>query len=123
VLLTSERIKEEIVVAGRQFKCFSVYGSCNEETLGFHVGILNEILNIAFRLGPVWCPVQNKRFAPLSFYHGCRKRVTTLTTEMDCDQTAMGLLLVTSTVFFIVKSFWYNGLGGMIEMFLLSLRG
>jgi hypothetical protein len=26
------------------------------------------------RYGPVWCPGQNKRIAPLSFLHGCRKR-------------------------------------------------
>jgi hypothetical protein len=24
--------------------------------------------------GFVWCPGQNKRIAPLSFFHGCRKR-------------------------------------------------
>jgi hypothetical protein len=24
--------------------------------------------------GLVWCPGQNKRIAPLSFLHGCRKR-------------------------------------------------
>jgi hypothetical protein len=30
------------------------------------------LLSVYLRL--VWCPVQNKRIAPLSFFHGCRKR-------------------------------------------------
>jgi hypothetical protein len=30
------------------------------------------IINIV-SLGLVWCPGQNKRIAPLSFFHGCRK--------------------------------------------------
>jgi hypothetical protein len=28
----------------------------------------------SFRLSLVWCPGRNKRIAPLSFLHGCRKR-------------------------------------------------
>jgi hypothetical protein len=31
----------------------------------------------------------------------------TLTPEMDCDQTTMGLIPVTSRVFLIAKLFWY----------------
>jgi hypothetical protein len=44
----------------------------------------------------VWCPGQNKRIAPLSLFHECRKRatkgLTALTPEVRCDQTAMDLL-------------------------------
>jgi hypothetical protein len=56
--------------------------------------------------GLVWCPGQNKRIAPLSFFHGCRKRRLkdeALTHEVDCDQTAMGLPPVTSAVLLIAK--------------------
>jgi hypothetical protein len=30
--------------------------------------------SINHQSSPVWCPAQNKRIAPLSFFHGCRKR-------------------------------------------------
>jgi hypothetical protein len=39
----------------------------------------------------------------LSFMEVATKRLTELTPEMDCDQTAMGLPPVTSTVSFIAK--------------------
>jgi hypothetical protein len=44
--------------------------------------------------GLVWCPGQNKRIAPLPFFYGCRKEtkgLTALTSEIDCDQAAIGL--------------------------------
>jgi hypothetical protein len=63
-----------------------------------------------FDLYLVWCPGQNKRIAPLSFLHGCRKKatkgLTVLTPEIDCDQTAIGLPPVTSSVFLIADQFW-----------------
>jgi hypothetical protein len=34
----------------------------------------NYLLLLLFYLCLVWCPGQNKRIAPLSFHHGCRKR-------------------------------------------------
>jgi hypothetical protein len=60
---------------------------------------------------------QNKRIAPLPFFHRCRKILTELTPEIDCDQTAMDLPPTTSAVFLIAKyyflfvvakSFWLN---------------
>jgi hypothetical protein len=45
----------------------------------------------------MWCPRQNKRIAPLSYFHECHnmrqatKGLTALTPEIDCDQTAIGL--------------------------------
>jgi hypothetical protein len=49
----------------------------------------------------VWCPGQNKIIAPLYFLHGCRKATKGLiaVTEIDCNETAMGLPPVTSAVF------------------------
>jgi hypothetical protein len=55
----------------------------------------------------VWYPGQNKRIAPLSFFHGCRNKATKVliafTPEIDCDQTAMDLPPVTSAVLLIAK--------------------
>jgi hypothetical protein len=51
----------------------------------------------------VWYPGQNKRIAPLFFFHGCRKRRLKDVSEIDCDQTAMGLSPITSAVLLIVK--------------------
>jgi hypothetical protein len=77
------------------------------------LGIVYELLyvlpNIYYRdISLVWCPRQEERISSLPFYHGCRKRrlIWALTSEMDCDQTAMGLLPETSAVFLIAKSFW-----------------
>jgi hypothetical protein len=39
---------------------------------GFKTGLLN--IRIVCLLGLVWCSGLNKRIAPLSFFHGCRKR-------------------------------------------------
>jgi hypothetical protein len=53
------------------------------------------------------CPSQNKRIAPLSFFHGCPKTTIGLIAfipEVDCDQMAMGLPAVTSAVFFIMAN-------------------
>jgi hypothetical protein len=36
------------------------------------------------------------------------KGLKALPPEVDCVQTAMGLPLVTSAIFLIAKSFWYN---------------
>jgi hypothetical protein len=46
---------------------------------------------------------QTKRIAPLSFFHGCTKGLQELIPGIDCDQTAMGLPLVTSAVFLTAK--------------------
>jgi hypothetical protein len=50
---------------------------------------------------------QKKRITPFSIFHGCRKRrlkgLTVLAHEIDCDQTAMGLPVVTSAVFLTAK--------------------
>jgi hypothetical protein len=49
-------------------------------------------------------PGQNKRIAPLSFFHGCRtKGLTAITPEIDYDQTAMDLPPVAPAVFLIAK--------------------
>jgi hypothetical protein len=57
------------------------------------------------KLVPVWRPGQNKRIAPLSFFHGCRKRrgLIAFALEIDYDQTAIGLPPVTSAVLLIAK--------------------
>jgi hypothetical protein len=34
----------------------------------------NSMFKISMYIRLVWCPGQNKRIAPLSFLHGCRKR-------------------------------------------------
>jgi hypothetical protein len=74
--------------------------------------------NTLYILCLAWYPGQNKRITHLSFFHGCRKRRlkdytytntnlhTTLTSEIECDKTAMGLPPITSAVFLIVKQFW-----------------
>jgi hypothetical protein len=51
----------------------------------------------------VWCPGQNKSIASLPLFHGCRKGFIALTPEIEYNQTAMGLPLVMSVVFFIAK--------------------
>jgi hypothetical protein len=48
----------------------------------------------------VRCPGQNKRIAPLSFFHGCRKVPLP---KIDCGQTTMGLSPITSAVLLITK--------------------
>jgi hypothetical protein len=40
-----------------------------------------------------------------------------ITPKMDCDQTAMGLPPVTSAVFLIAKSFWYEGVSEYLIWF------
>jgi hypothetical protein len=68
---------------------------------------LKDINNVKNRYkgGLVWCPGQNKRIAPLSFLHGCRKRrgLMALTPEIGCNKTAMGLPPVTPAVFLIAN--------------------
>jgi hypothetical protein len=54
----------------------------------------------------VWYPGKNKRIAPLSFLHECRKAtkgLIALIPEKDWKKTAMGLLPVTSAVFLIAN--------------------
>jgi hypothetical protein len=34
----------------------------------------------------VWCPGQNKRIAPLSFLHGCRKRRLKINSTFTLDK-------------------------------------
>jgi hypothetical protein len=47
----------------------------------------------------MYCPGQNNRIVPLSFFHGYRKRQ--LPPEIDSKQTVIGLPPATSAVFFI----------------------
>jgi hypothetical protein len=51
----------------------------------------------------VWCPRQNKRIAPLPFFH-CRKRLIAFIPEID-DQRATGLPPVTSVTFLIANMY------------------
>jgi hypothetical protein len=75
----------------------------------------------------VWFPGQNKRIVSLFFFRGCRKKPLkeiAITSEIDYDQTAMGLAPVTSELFLIVKLFLIKRgrLGVISEMPLLPLR-
>jgi hypothetical protein len=36
--------------------------------------VITHLLYLCLLISLVWCPGQNKRIAPLSFLHGCRKR-------------------------------------------------
>jgi hypothetical protein len=58
-----EKKKERKAIMGP----LAVEGQRSVEELGFNVSIIS-IISL------VWCPGQNKRIAPLSFLHGCRKR-------------------------------------------------
>jgi hypothetical protein len=51
---------------------------------------------------------QKKSTSPFLLWMSLKatKELTSLTPEMDCDQTAIGLPLVTSAVFLIAKQFW-----------------
>jgi hypothetical protein len=45
------------------------------DTFQFGEGNLNKVIRDGIKLlSLVWCPGQNKRIAPVSFLHGCRKR-------------------------------------------------
>jgi hypothetical protein len=71
------------------------------------------IVDMILHVGMTWCLRENKRIAPLSFFHGYRKRQQNdkelgiaITPEIGCDQTAMRLPPITSAVFLIAKCFW-----------------
>jgi hypothetical protein len=58
------------------------------------------------RVDLVWCPREHKNsnslFRPWTLLKAT-KGLTALASQMDCDQTAMALLSVTSAVFLIAK--------------------
>jgi hypothetical protein len=90
--------------------CCPYIHSTNFFIFSYHLAILkakvsDNVFCLTKTTSLVSCPGQNKRIAPLSFFHGCQatKGLIALTPEVNCDQTAMGFPPSTSAVFLIAK--------------------
>jgi hypothetical protein len=46
----------------------------------------------------VWCPGENRKFALLSFFHGCRKRDLSIYSTHTCDELGQDGQLTTCHV-------------------------
>jgi hypothetical protein len=91
-------IQEKVLYVYNMYKIIDIHFSISSAPVRSRSGSL--IINY------VWCPGQNKRIAPLFLpwmSQKATKGITALTLEIDCDQTTMGLPLVTSAVFLIAK--------------------